>query len=229
MTLKILSWNIWTDGYFDQVIEFLKESKADIIGLQEVVGDDPKRDVIGFLNKIGYQHVFAPIRKDWGDRVMNDGPALFSKHKILKTEKYILSKEDSRAAVGADIQVGNKTLHVFSTHLIHTHQQHSEEQDEQAAELLGKIPPKLSILMGDFNATPDSTAVKKIKQFLIDTNPASKPTWSVYPKGCPICKPQKIDTRLDYIFTTKDIKTSDFKVEKSKASDHLPISVLVEI
>lgn len=41
MILKILSWNIWIDGFFDQAAEFLEKSGADIIGLQEVVNDDP--------------------------------------------------------------------------------------------------------------------------------------------------------------------------------------------
>lgn len=54
MILKIFSWNIWIDGYFDQVSGFLKKSNADIIGLQEVKGNDPRRDTIGFLNKLGY-------------------------------------------------------------------------------------------------------------------------------------------------------------------------------
>lgn len=229
MRLKILSWNIWTDGYFDQVLDFLKMSEADVLGLQEVQADDPERDIISFLTKLGYQHVFAPVKKEWSDRVMNDGPALFSKHKILKTETYILSEKDSRAAVKADILIGNETLHVFSTHLIHTHQQNSEVQDEQASNILKKIPSKRTILMGDFNAIPDSSAVKIIKQVLIDSDPASAPTWSAYPKGCIVCNPQEINIRLDYIFTTKDIKTSSFEVEKSKGSDHLPISVVVEI
>ncbi len=229
MKLKILSWNIWINGYFDQITDFLKASEADIIGLQDVVSDDPKRDVIGFLDKLGYQHVFAPVEHTWGEKVFNDGPAIFSKYKILRTETYVLSEKDSRAAVKADILIGNETLHVFSTHLVHTHQQHSEVQDEQASNILRNLPPKRTILMGDFNATPESSAIKIIKQILIDSDPSSAPTWSVYPKGCLVCNPQEVNIRLDYIFTSKDIKTSSFKVEKSKASDHLPISVVVEI
>ena len=83
--------------------------------------------------------------------------------------------------------------------------------------------------MGDFNATPDSAVIQKMRNVLNDSDPLSTPTWSVYPEGCKTCHPLDVNTRLDYIFTTKDIKTSEFHVEHSKASDHLPVSVMVEI
>lgn len=229
MQLKVVSWNIWTDGNFTEVLDFLKSANADVISLQEVVSDDPERDVIGFLSNLGYQNVFAPVEKDWGERIIKDGPAVFTKHKILKSETFILSKTESRAVVKAEIQIGTETLNVFSTHLVHTHQEHSDVQDEQATNLIKLIPREDTILMGDFNAQPTSTAIKIIKQVLIDSDPDSKPTWSVYPEGCIRCNLQAIETKLDYIFTTKDINTIGFKVENSKASDHLPISVVIEI
>ena len=229
MQLKVLSLNIWIDGYFDQVANFLKASEADIIGLQEVLSDDPKRDVISFFTNLGYQHIFAPIKKTWGDEVWSDGPAVFSKYKFQESETYILSEKDDRAAARADILIENELLHVFSTHLIHTHQQQSNVQEEQGLNLIKKLPSERTIVMGDFNATPNSAVIRSMKNVLVDSDPTSQPTWSVYPKGCVICNPQKTDTRLDYIFTSKDLKTSNFKVENSKASDHLPISVMVEI
>lgn len=229
MQLKVLSWNIWTDGNFGEVLDFLKGANADIIGLQEVVSDDQKRDVIGFLKSLGYHYVFAPIRKEWGDHVYNDGPAVFAKNKILKSETFILSTSESRAAAKAEVQIGTETLSVFSTHLVHTHQQQSDIQEEQATNLIKLIPQENAILMGDFNAEPSSSAIKIISDSLINSDPTNKPTWSVYPEGCITCNPQAIDTKLDYIFTTKDISAIGFKVENSKASDHLPISVIIEI
>lgn len=229
MKLKVLSWNIWIDGFFNRVTDFLKTSRADIIGLQEVVSDEPKRDIISFLDRLGYQHVFGPVEHSWGGKVYRDGPAVFSRYKILKSETYVLSKKNRRAAVRADISVGNKTLHVFSTHLVHTHQQESKEQDQQALNLIKSLTDNRVVLMGDFNATADSSVIKNMKKVLVDSDSSSLPTWSVYPSGCAICNPQAVDARLDYIFTSKDIKTSSFQVEKSKASDHLPISTLIKL
>src|SRR3990170_5005853 len=189
MRLKVLSWNIWTDGYFGQVTSFLKASEADIIGLQEVLPDDPRRDVIRFLNKLGYQHVFVPVKKTFSNKIRNDGPAIFSKYKISKSETYILSTKNPRAAVNADISVGDETLHVFSTHLIHTHQQPSKEQEEQGLNLLKNLPKIRTIVMGDFNATPQSWGIKQMQKVLVNSDPSLAPTWSVYPEGCLVCNP----------------------------------------
>ena len=200
MKYKILSWNVWINGYFDKVTEFLKMAQADIIGLQEVVDNDPKRDVINMLSKLGYEYAFGSVEHSWGGKVYRDGPAVFSKHKIIKTETYILSEKDKRVAVRADILVGDETLHVLSTHLIHTHQKGSEEQDIQVSNLIKKLPSERTILMGDFNATPQSSVIKSMQKVLVNSDPSSTPTWSVYPEGCRICNPQKLDTCLDYIY-----------------------------
>lgn len=229
MKLKILSWNIWIDGNFRQICDFLKEADADIIGLQEIQADDPRRDVINYLSGLEYDYFFAPVQKVWGGKTWNDGPAVFSRLPIINRQTFLLSTANPRAAVRADIQVQDKILHVFSTHLIHTHQQPSAEQEEQGLNLLKELSAESTILMGDFNATPNSTIIKEIRKILVDSDASSTPTWSVYPEGCKVCAPPNVNFRLDYIFTTKDLKTSGFKVESSKASDHLPISVVIEI
>src|SRR3989344_9066783 len=152
MILKILSWNVWVDGYFDQISDFLKKSNADIISLQDVKNDDPKRDVIKYLDGLGYQHTFASIEKKWSGKIYRDGPAIFSKYNIYKTKTHVLSKTDSRIGLRADIQIKDTLLHVFSTHLIHTHQKESKVQAEQAANLIKVLPRDHTIVMGDFNA-----------------------------------------------------------------------------
>lgn len=230
MTLNVLSWNIWIKGYFDKISQFLKESDADIIALQEVKDYDPDLDVINYLTDLGYQHVFTPVLKIRDGQIKHrDGPAIFSKYDILKTEIYQLSKNNNRAAVRADIQVQDKILHVFCTHLLHTHQLENQDQNEQATNLIKKLTNENTILMGDFNATPESLVIKKIKKFLIDSNPKSIPTWCVYPEGCSECNQKIVDIRLDYIFVSKDLKVESFEVGNSKGSDHLPIAAVIEI
>ena len=228
MRLKVLSWNIWINGNFEQVTDFLEKADADIIGLQEVEADAPERDVIGFLTKLGYAHVFAPVPKT-GKRKVNDGPALFSRHGFRSSESFSLSRTHNRCAVKGDIEIHGKTLHVFSTHLLHTHQEYSDAQSEQVENLLNILPRENTILMGDFNATPESEVIRTMRGALKDSDPTSAPTWSVYPEGCDVCNPQSVDIRLDYIFTTPDLKTYSPKVERSKASDHLPVSIEIDV
>ena len=228
MQLKILSWNIWYDGHFDEISKFLASFNADVIGLQEVVPDDPTRDIISFLKKLGYHHVFAPVKTIKKDgRTM--GNAVFSKYPIINNETYVLSETSSRKALRADIKIGEIVLNVFNTHLLHTHQQPSEIQELQIDNLIKVLPKEKTIVMGDFNATPESNTIKKMSGILKNTDPGLIPTWSVYPEGCPVCNPEKIDIRLDYIFVSTDIKTNLPKVENSKGSDHLPISITIDL
>ncbi len=231
MTIKILSWNIWINGNFEQIAEFLKKEYADIIGLQEVKDDDLERPVIEFLRDLGYEFLFTPVEKIWksDNKAYFDGPAIFSKYKIKNHESFNLSKEESRAVIRADIEVQGKILHVFNTHLMHTHQTDSKIQNEQAENLLKLLPKEKTILMGDFNATPENSSIKKIQEVLVDSDPSATPTWSMYPAGCNVCNPQKVDVKLDYIFTSKDLKVESFRVRESQASDHLPISAIIEI
>lgn len=228
MKLKILSWNIWFDSPdFVSICKFLKESPADIVCLQEV-SDDPKLDVISFMTKFGYNYVFtqAATANIHGKKY---GNAIFSKYALTNKSDHVLSNEKSRNAIGTDIKIGNLVLHVFSTHLIHDHQQSSDIQKEQIQKLIKILPHEKTIVMGDFNATPESFAVQSMEKVLINTDPANTPTWSLYPEGCPVCQPKSIETRLDYIFVTRDIKVLSSKVEEATGSDHLPISAEIEI
>lgn len=228
MQLKILSWNIWYDGYFDEISKFLEFFDADIIGLQEVVLDDPTRDIINFLKKLGYYYVFAPVHKiKKNGKTM--GNAVFSKYPIIKDKNHVLSETDKRIALQADIKIGENALHFFSTHLLHTHQKSSETQELQIKNLIKILPENNTVVVGDFNATPESIAIKTIGKILKNTDLNLTPTWSVYQEGCRICNPKKVDTRLDYIFISSDIKINSSEVYQSKGSDHLPISTTIEI
>lgn len=235
MQLKILSWNIWLKGDLDAVVEFIRTADADIIGFQEVI---PERepDILRRIEELGYQSAFTAVtelRKD-GKKM---GNAIFSRHKITNTQTHILcetearlsSEIERRLALQTDIRVNDMMLHVFSTHLAHTHQKQSDVQDLQVENLIKLLPAEKTIVTGDFNATPDSGVIQRMREVLNNTDPSDALTWSVYPAGCHTCNPQAIDTRLDYIFASKDLKTHSPAVGTSKASDHLPISVMVEI
>jgi len=231
MKIKILSWNIWCDCHFEAVSVFLKASKADIIGLQEVSLIDPERDVVSLLKSMGYEYITGPAAEftDNTNRHHVLNTALFSKFPIKESRIHPLRAGKRPSIAETRIQVGSKELTVFSVHLKHAHQQFDEIQYEQVKTVMGLLPPKHGIIMGDFNAIPDSTTLKTLTENYVHTDPTFSPTWSMYPEGCPVCKPDKLDTRLDYILVSPDISFSSPEVGTSDGSDHLPISVLVEI
>ena len=230
MELKIVSWNIWVDGFLQKWKDFLQTANADILGLQEVKDDDKQRDIIKVLTELGYEYTFARTEQVWDGKLYKHGPAIFSKFPIINSEKIQLEQGDNeRAAVYAQINVNGITLHVFSTHLIHTHQQPSKQQETQTKKLIARLPTNHVIVMGDFNATPESSSIQAMKKILVDADSSLLPTWSVYPAGCFKCNPQAIDTKLDYIFVSEDLKANLFEVGHSDGSDHLPISVKVTL
>lgn len=231
MQLKVLSWNIWFSGDLKKVNEFLENSDADIIGLQEVMMIDHKMQLSPLLTtELGYKYVYATTFQYPIKGVLTDiGNVILSKYPIISSKVHNLSEKENRVAVQADVKVENSVIHVFCTHLIHTHQKPSEIQDLQATNLVKVVSPEKTVVMGDFNCLPDSNAIKIVAQSLKNTDIHSHPTWSVYPQGCEGCLPKGVIYKLDNIFVSRDIISSSFKVEKSLASDHLPISAVIEV
>jgi endonuclease/exonuclease/phosphatase family metal-dependent hydrolase len=240
MKLKILSWNIWCGVHLEKVIQFLQKADADIIALQEVCIDE--RGNIGEIiaKKLKYKYTSAitmdiPVKYILGynkndKRIIKFGTAILSKHKIINSKIYNLYQNPDRTAIQADIKINNKILHTFSIHLTHSHQKPSKLQEKQIDNLINILPEKDVVVMGDFNNSEQSQALKKISKILKNTEDKKQtPTWSMYKEGCTICLVDKIKHKLDYIFTSKELKTKSFKVYKTKASDHLPISCIMEI
>ena len=227
MELKILSWNIWLDGNLGNIIEFVRESDADIIGMQEVI---PEREpnILESLAALGYHHAFSTVMELRHDG-KKMGNAVFSRFPILSHDTTALSEEPRRLADHVVLDVNGESIHIFNTHIMHTHQKQSDVQDSQIEKLLSLLPETRVLVMGDFNATPESGVVRRMSEVLISTDPSNTPTWSMYPAGCHACDPQSVYTRLDYIFASRDLATHSPAVGKSDASDHLPISVTVSI
>lgn len=226
--MKILSWNIWVDCDFEEVKTFLRAADADILGLQEVRDDDLERDVIGFLKALGYEHVFARTEKYIEHKTYSQGPAIFSRFPIRASETHFLDTDTP--AIQADIEVNGKMVHVLSTQLSHTHGVVSAQQEQQVKRLLEVIPKGGSVtVMGDFNMTPDSGPIQVLKSILRDTGKDTDVTWSVHPGVCGVCSPQALDVKIDYIFTSKDLPVGALVVGESKASDHLPLMVNIEV
>lgn len=225
MHITMASWNIWGGIFLPSVIEFLKKINADVVALQEVeeaFGTNTAQDI---ANRLGYSFVYTRSMEYESDgKKTYRGNAVLSKYPIIKSTPIILSTEQSRTAIQADIAVGDNMLHVVSVHLLHAHQQESLVQVEQANTLLESIPKERTVIMGDFNALPTSKAIQMMRSALNDSDLSNKSTWCLYPDGCAVCKPDKVQWKLDYLFSTSDLTANDFTVGDSRGSDHLPIT-----
>jgi endonuclease/exonuclease/phosphatase family metal-dependent hydrolase len=239
MKLKLLSWNIWGGTHFDEVAAFLRSADAGIIALQEVIDNEEGNSAEILAKELGYQcthsihmHLprkFLPKHADQ-DGTVKFGTAILSKYPIVKGEAVDLSPEASRIATKANILIDGKIIHVVSLHLKHSHyQQPLAIQDIQVKNLLSMVSAENTIVMGDFNAVPESSVIQKMSESLTQTDTTNTPTWPLYVEGCSCADGSEPKYKIDYIFTTKDMQTISSETGSIKASDHAPISATVEI
>ena len=199
--MKLLSWNIWGGKYLPGVIDFLASVGADIVALQEVEEQADGSNTAQYIaQKLGYSYVYArSMRYNNGEQEAYRGNAVLSKYPILTHTTHVLSREQSRTAVQADIDIAGNILHVVSVHIIHAHQQPSPVQVEQVTSLVQAVPKKRVVIMGDFNALPESEAIGIMRRAFGDTDASDTPSWCLYPDGCKVCKPESVEWKLDYI------------------------------
>ncbi len=239
MKLKLISWNIWGGTHLDEVVRFLKSADADIIALQEVVEIETGNTAEIIAKELGYEcthgiqmHLPRKFLPKYADEegTVKFGTAILSKYPIVKGEPVDLSPEASRIATKANILVGEKIFHVVSLHLKHSHyQQPLAIQDVQVKNLLSMLSAENTIVMGDFNAVPESSVIQKMSESLVQTDMTNTPTWPLYVEGCSCADGSEPKFKIDYIFTTKDMQTISSETGITKASDHAPISATVEI
>ncbi len=226
MSIKLLSWNIWGGKYLSQVMDFLGKENADIIALQEVAEEKGSTTADTIAKAMGYECVYAPnVKFHEHGKVVIRGNAVLSRYPVTKHTIHVLSSEESRVAVQADIDVKGTLLHVVSVHLVHSHQQPSARQVEQVKNLLAAVPKENTVVMGDFNSLPESDTITRMRQAFHDTDPDDTPSWCLYPDGCKVCKPERVEWKLDYIFVTEDLSANNFLAGDSQGSDHLPVTL----
>lgn len=232
MILNVVSWNIWFGKHYHEIAHYLKNAEADIIALQEVIQDlDGKHNTAENLAKeLGYHWKYEEtMQLAYEGRTISWGNAILSKYPFNETKLYeIVLDHNPRTALEAKIAVDDQEVTIISTHLLHTHQKSSAHQEAHAKKLLEIMPETKALVMGDFNALPDSNAVKMMNKQLINVDSQLDPTWSMYIDGCEICKVDQLVHRLDYMFATKDAKVHSYQTDYSKGSDHLPIAATIE-
>lgn len=224
--LKIVTMNMHFGSYGKQkVIDFLKKTNADII-----LGQEPIKnlDIGGYPYKIDE---FAIL-------------SLNSKTEIIKKEK--LATFSNGNAFYADIKFNGQIIRVVNIYLnpfFFNKQEVKPVEDFQenkakVKDVLRKLVPTFKIhqqeimdirkaidhspypviLAGDFNSVPNSYEYYELGRGLTDAfmevGRGSATTFHDY----------KFPIRIDYIFTSKEIKPISYRVDRSvKLSDHFPV------
>lgn len=227
--LKMISFNTRA-GLMgrDKLKEYLKNSGADVILLQEDSGKE--------LTDLGY-HVSNP----------HGIFTVLSKHKIVDIK--VINPDDEYLRIPCiqiDIEIKGKVyrfidvyLHPFSfdKDMVKLNGD-SEQNEEKAKNVIKKLIPTFKkhqdqvevikeivknspypvILAGDFNSVPNSYEYYHLADGLqdafVEAGNGSATSFHDY----------KFPIRIDYIFTSKSIQAMSYKVDRSvKISDHYPV------
>ncbi len=223
--LKVMSSNIrygWTDDYrFEPMdhLRYLRDLSPDLMGLQEV----NKGHTSGAYSDLFllYQRAI-PGQWFYGDANYGFGNALFSRLAIDQVETRTYQAKDilRRSCLVASAIVNQRPVKIFVTHFSHLPDPNPVRQ-AQVQELLGWLSAEQTpwILLGDFNATPDSLELAAIEKLAHPALGADNPQYQDL--SYPSVKP---DRRIDYIFFSPDFEIKDMKVlENGPTSDHRPV------
>ena len=246
MIIKILQWNIHCKENPDHIVQFIKENNPDIITAQELINNTEKsiNTAKYIAQKLKYNYFFKegdtwfPVKNN----KTSQGNAVFSRFLIKKNEFSYLTVPhhnppdanfEGRVYIETSINVNNFLLTIATTHLGFSPRfVINERRKTEVDNLIPLIKnQKNYIFTGDLNSSPDSYTIQQINKYLINAGPdCSQPTWTTKPFDYHgQFKENKLCWRLDYVFTTKDIKIIKAEIIKTEYSDHLPILLTINL
>jgi endonuclease/exonuclease/phosphatase family metal-dependent hydrolase len=236
--LKLLTYNvhscIGTDRRLapERIAEVIADTKPDIIGLQELDvgrkrtgGIDQAHAIAEILKMKHHFHAALDVEEErYGDAILTALPAEMVKAGPLP------SLGEQRGALWIEVEVGEKRLQVFNTHL----GLRRIDRMRQADALLGpewlgddRCADLPVVLLGDFNSIPSSPAYGRLAGKLADVRRSiAGRLQPSFPSRFPLLK-------IDHVFVSKSVKVVDAEVISTPlarlSSDHLPLAATIEV
>lgn len=250
---KVITYNIKYDNPKDslnnwnnrkkELVNLFKYYEPDIFGIQE--GLEHQLNYID-LNLVNYSRI--GVGRDDGKHKGEFSPIYYDRNKfsLIEESTFWLSDQDDSVSIGWDASMerictygifenktNQKKIFVLNTHFDH---KGPIAREESSKLILSKIKGFNKnnypvILMGDFNAEPESKPIRILKKELIDGAELSKD--GIYgPDGTytGFTKNVFAKRRIDYIFI-KNMKVKKYRHIDDKMknnnylSDHLPVLI----
>lgn len=238
----------------DSIFAFLAREQADIVCFQEFYAQDekdkfPTKDTMHTILNAKHYHERMSFNKRYKSYF---GVAIYSKYPMITRGHIDFDESVSNSnnfCVFADIVKGLDTFRVYNTHFqsikfqaddyevfdqkeitgktksgiysmlkkLHTAYQKRAHQAEKVIEHMEQSPYEV-IISGDFNDTPMSYVYNLFYSKFIDAFRNSS-------SGLGVTYAGKVPAgRIDYIFHSENILSSNFKIQKGIFSDHRAIS-----
>lgn len=236
MNLTLMSYNtqhclnyITRQIDFDIMADTIVKCGADIIGLQEMFNlgetEEFTEQTAVLAKKLGFYHYFAEAtRLEKGQYPY--GVGILSRYPILSAETVIIPDPEvrtgtryyeTRCVLKAKIDVAGG-LDVLVSHF----GLNADEQENAVNTVIANLPGERCVLMGDFNMRPENQRLIPLYERLFDTAELFDEPKLSWPSDTPRGK-------IDYIFTTKDVKVLSADIPAIVSSDHRPHITTIEI
>jgi len=230
LPMRIMSYNLHSGfdvaGRLDleAIAQTIESEQADVIALQEVSRGwliDGSVDMLAWLSqRLNMPYVWGPTADPfWGN-------AILSRYPIKGVQLYAMPNNDvvrpRRGFIVATINLGDQALRVITTHLHHVGVDGELRVPQVQAILAAWANQPATIILGDLNARPEAIEMEMMREAgLVDA-------FMVAGQGSGLTfGSDQPDRRIDYIYHTRDLSSSDFHVNPSTASDHRGLAVTI--
>ncbi len=240
MQLKIMTFNVQHFRNFNYPMEdrvdfdffakYVAEKNADIVGLNEVYNNGieaQQRQAFKVAERAGYAYAyFAEATKihgvnDYGNAMISKYPFQGS-HTIVpdpRPEELNGEYAETRCILKAEFAFEGKKLTVFCCHF-GLNDAEIRNAVQKVCSMADACDTPL-VLMGDFNATPDSSILTPLYECFDSTDGFFGENGATFPSPAP-------EQKIDYIFT-RDVKVLSAVVCRDVLSDHCAIVAEIEV
>ena len=211
---------------FELIADIIKESGADIVGLNEIRGKGltpeykEQTEILSRLTGIeqGYfaRAIFIQGTEPYGN-------ALLSKYPIVSAEVIPVPDPEVRGYNGyyeTRCLLKAKLENGLTVMVIHFGL-NPDEQENAVRTVIDNLEDERCILMGDFNVTPDNPVLAPIRACMKDTAELFECEKLSFPSDEPRIK-------IDYIFVSPDIEIKAADIPAVVGSDHRPHTADIE-
>ncbi|GAA5523653.1 hypothetical protein Maes01_00202 [Microbulbifer aestuariivivens] len=249
-TIRVMTYNVHScrglDGRYapERIARVIARYQPDVVALQELDVSRPRSGGIDQAGQIAHllkmEFHFHPAlhleEERYGDAILSRLPMRLVKRDILpgppegSGNRFLPRVDEPRGALWVEIDLNGEKIQLLNTHL-------GLQKAERLAQVEALLGPEwlghpdctgAKILVGDFNALPNSAEYKKVCAQLRDTqlhSPRHRPLGTYFsrmPKA-----------RIDYVFASRQLRVRKIQVPNTQltrvASDHLPLVADIQL
>lgn len=235
--------NSWTNGNRkEKVLTTIKKYQPAVLGMQEALHHQ-----VQYLAENLKEYAWVGVGRDDGKTKGEFAPIFYNKirFQLLDSGYFWLSETPEKPSLGWDATCCNRIttwIHlkendtdffVFNTHYDHEGTIARRKSSELlVSKINGITNGKPCIITGDFNATPNSEPLELLNKTFIDTYTVN--TQNIQSTFNDFETEAQPNTRIDYIFTTKNcvVKSNSIindKIDGLFPSDHLPVLSKIQL